>query len=482
MPVKQVKILNIVMICLLLGTSALSLMPIASADPDTLVILHPHSADFADYVISDFQDWYLEEFGVEITVQQITMSSGSCYTQVITWAGDPEADVMWGGGEYYFMSMAEKGLLEGYKVSADIEIVDEYGGWPIKDPTGESLWYAAALSTFGIMWNEDYLAANDLTPPETWEDLIEPKYYGHIVMCDPAKSGSTTATVIMVIQHFIDEAGWDQSDAAWKDAWEFWAKVAGNVGLFTESSHAVPQKVVTGEYGFGITIDYYSWEQMNAGEDVGFNNGAATTVSTDPAGILKGAPHLTEAQRWMDYLTSQRGQTAVGTGRMPIREDAPPTAPVLSAWYNASQVVVIETYDRDVHNAMYSVTREMFSYWLVRNHEDVKAAWSKIMECEDLGLQSYEDYQSAVEHYTMIPEVSDTLTKALAVDTEAEAATWENWGATHFDAAETAAQAAETEYEQDIERQARTRTYMYVGGGLAVVVILALLYYFMRRS
>jgi len=469
------------MCLLLLGTCALSVTPFTYADPDTLVLLHPHSADFANFVIGDFQAWYQEEYGTSITVQQLTMSSGACYTQVKDWNGDPEADVMWGGGEYYFMSMARKELLEGYTVSVDAEIIDEYGGWPFKDPTGESTWYAAALSTFGIMWNEDYLEANDLTPPQTWEDLTKPEYFGHIVMCDPAKSGSTTATVIMVIQHFIDEAGWEQNATAWLSAWKYWAKVAGNVGLFVESSHSVPQKVVLGEYGIGITIDYYAWEQQIAGESVALNNGGATTVSTDPAGILKGAPHLTEAQRWMDYLTSQRGQTAVGSGRMPMREDASATAPVLSAWLHATQVPIIETYDRDVHNAMYSVTREMFSYWLVTNHEAVKSALSKMNECAELGLEDYEDYISAVDHYTMVPEASDSLTKALAVDTEEEAAGWETWGSTHFDSAGTSARAAISEYEQRTVQKAQQRQYTYIGAGVAIVAIIALLYFYTSR-
>ena len=480
---KYQNLLNTLMICLLLlGTSALSVIPVAKADPDTLVLLHPHSADVADYVISDFKSWYQEEFGTTINVPQLMMDSGACYQQVRTWDGNPEADVMWGGGEYYFMKLAGYGYLEGHEVREDADIEDIFGGWPLKDPEGESRWYAAALSSFGIMWNEEYLEANGLTPPETWEDLTKPEYYGHVVMCDPAKSGSTTFIAIMVTQHFIVEQGWTQSSTGWQNAWEFWAKVAGNVGLFAESSHAVPTKVVTGEYGIGIAIDYYAWEQIQAGKSIGMNNGGATSISADPAGILKGAPHLTEANRWMDYLTSKRGQEAVGRWRMPIREDAAPTAPVLSAWYNASLVPVIPSYNRSVHNSMFGVTREMFSYWLVKNHGAVKSAWSEIIDCEELGLEDYEEYSSAVDHYTMLPDVSDTLTKALDVDPDEEAAGWESWGATHFGAAETAAQEAVSKYEQATEKAARTSTYTYVGAGVAIVIIVALLFIYLRRG
>jgi ABC-type Fe3+ transport system substrate-binding protein len=384
------------------------------------------------------------------------------------------------------MALARKGFLEGYKVSEDAMIEDSFGGWPLKDPEGQSQWYAAALSTFGIMWNEDYLEANDLNPPDTWEDLTKPEYFGHIVMCDPAKSGSTTFITIMVVQHFIVEEGWENVETGWQNAWTYWAEVAGNVGLFTESSSSVPNKVAIGEYGIGIVIDYYAWEPLKAGKNIGFNNGGATSISADPAGILKGAPNPNEAQRWMDYLSSKRGQEVVGLHRMPMREDAVATSPVLSAWLDAEDVTVIPDYSRDDHNAMFSVTREMFSFWLVKNHEKAKDAQEKIFECESKGLTSYADYKTAVEHYSMVPESSDTLEKALAVDRETEASNWETWGATNLDAAKDAAQKALDEYEQGLEEEqetkARNRTYTYIGGGIAVIAIAVVAFYYLRRS
>jgi ABC-type Fe3+ transport system substrate-binding protein len=448
------------------------------ADPDTLVILHPHSANVSDDVISDFQTWYNEEFGAEIVVQQLTMDSGACHQQVITWDGSPDADVMWGGGEYYFMSLAGKDLLEGYIVTSDSDIEDEFGGWPLKDPKGENKWYAAALSTFGIMWNEDYLSANNLSPPASWEDLTKPEYFGHIVMCDPAKSGSTTFITIMVIEHFIVESGWENTDIGWQNAWEYWANVAGNVGLFTESSSTVPDKVSMGEYGIGICIDYYAWEAIKAGVNVGFNNGGGTSISADPAGILKGAPHQTEAQRWMDYLVSKRGQEAVGKHRMPMRSDAESTMPVLSAWLNAEDVLLIPEYSREIHNDMFSVVRDMFSNWLVSNQEPLKAATSKINECVLLGLENYDGYQQAIENYNKIPESSDTLDKALEVDRKKEAANWENWGNTHFNEAKNSAEAAITEYEE--EPTPNNQLY-YLIAGVAVIIIIGLVYFYTKR-
>ena len=471
---------------LLAGANIFTTIPVVKADPDSLIILHPHSSGFANDVIEDFQEWYEDTYSETISVSTIMKSSGACYSTVEAWAGSPEADVWWGGGEYYFKKAVRSYnlFLEAYNVTDDANIVDEFGGWDLKDPdfVTERRWYAAALSSFGFMWNKEYLTANNLPEPETWEDLTKPIYKGHITMCDPAKSGSTTATVLIVIQHFISQAGWDEAESGYEEAWEYWANVTGNVGLFLQSSHAVPLYVVRGDYGIGITIDYYAWEQEIAGMDVGFALGGGTTISADPVAILNGTARLPQAKAFMDYITSKRGQEAVGKGRMPIREDAAATAPILSAWLNATSVPVIEDFNVTAYNVMYSNVREMFANWLTKNHGAAKSAYGKILECEDLELRDDEDYQAAVSNYTALPDVSDTYAEILAIESDDLidlAGPWETWGATHFASAATSADAAIAEAGNGEEPPPDNRVYIYAG--VVIVIAVAAAYLFLRR-
>ena len=114
---------------LMLGVFSAQLATVnAPALQDTLVILHPHSADFADSVIEDFKVWYQEETGNSIGVSTIMKYSGDCYAQVELWNGTaPEADIWWGGGVFYFDLAKDGDLLEGYTVADDASIDDEYG-------------------------------------------------------------------------------------------------------------------------------------------------------------------------------------------------------------------------------------------------------------------------------------------------------------------------------------------------------------------
>ncbi|MFX0182874.1 MAG: ABC transporter substrate-binding protein [Candidatus Hodarchaeota archaeon] len=183
---------------------------LAATAQDSLVILHPHTSEFADHIINGFESWYLTKFGSSIVVSTIQKSSGDCYNDVVTWAGTPAADVWWGGGEYYFESARNEpvDLLYPYTVTEDVNITNYLGGWHLKDDSGdfsEPLWYAAALSGFGIIYNTSYLAAEGLSVPTSWDDLVNYSYFNHISMCDPDLSGSTVAIVKQLLQFKCDQ-------------------------------------------------------------------------------------------------------------------------------------------------------------------------------------------------------------------------------------------------------------------------------------
>lgn len=410
-----------------------------------LVVTHPHSAAFADHVINDFKDWVEETQGYTITVSQLTPGgSGAVLEQVMAWEGNPEADIYWGGGSYNFEEAANlhswsptptnESLLYPYKTVNDADIVEEFNGWAMKDfnedeDPNNPVFYAAALSGFGFMWNTEYLTANDLSTPNTYEDLLDSQYHGHIVMCNPKTSGSTTSSVLGVTQFLTVEEDLEY-------ALSFWANLTGNMGLYVTSSEDVPAKVVAGEYGVGICIDYFAYDPLRDGEPVGFTHWP-TTVSPDPAAILKGAPNLEEAKLFMDYITSERGQTAVSKYRLPIRADVTTTDPVPNPFEATEFPTLVPDYDVDLHNDLYSRIRQLYQDWLVANHGKAKDAYSLIKRCEDEG-KTGTNYQNAVAAFTAVPDNVDTIDELKTVEYGESSVQqgWETWGAAKFQEAE----------------------------------------------
>lgn len=406
-----------------------------------LVVIHPHSAAFADHVINDFVAWVQETNGYTITVSQLTPGgSGIVLEQVWAWNGTPDADVYWGGGSYNFEEAANlhswaptptgTSLLLPYKTVNDVDIVDEFNGWAVKefnddeDPNNP-VFYAAALSGFGFMWNTEYLTAKGLPTPNTYGDLLDPLYQDHIVMCNPKTSGSTTSSVIGMIQYL------NRSDS-WESALAFWANLTGNIGLYVTDSEDVPSKVVAGEYGVGVCIDYYAFDPLRDDEPVGYAYWP-TTVSPDPAAILKGSPNLDEAKLFMDYITSQRGQTAVSYYRLPIRDDVTTTDPVPNPFSLTQFTTLVPDYDVDFHNDIFSVIRQLYQDWLVTNRQKAIQGYALIKQCEAEG-KTGQNYQNAVAAFTSAPENVDTIDELKAVDRKDPVvqAGWENWSDTKF--------------------------------------------------
>lgn len=406
-----------------------------------LVLIHPHSAAFADYVIDDFVDWVEETQGYTITMSQLTPGgSGIVLEQVFAWEGVPEADIYWGGGNFNFEEAANlhswsptptnESLLYPYTTANDANIDAEFNGWAMKEynedeDTENPVFYAAALSGFGFMWNTEYLDANNLSTPATYSDLLDPQYHDHIVMCNPKTSGSTTASVLGMTQFLTNEMGWTQ-------AFSYWANLTGNVGLFVTESEDVPAKVVAGEYGVGICLDYYAFDPLREGSPVGFAYWP-TTVSPDPAAILKGATNMEEAQLFMDYITSNRGQTAVSYYRLPTRADVTTTDPVVNPFNLTQFSTLIPDYDVDLHNSLFSRIRQVTNDWLVVNHATAIEAYDLIKQCEEEN-KTGTNYQNAVAAYNAVPENVDTLDELKSVDYRDSAVQegWETWGATQF--------------------------------------------------
>ncbi|WP_455140019.1 ABC transporter substrate-binding protein [Candidatus Hodarchaeum mangrovi] len=359
---------------------------------DTLVILHPHSSEFADHVIDAFKVWYTTETGNDITVTTSVKYSGDCYADVVTWNGtNPEADVWWGGGEFYFEEARRANLLEPYEVVEDGNISAYLGGWHLKDDSDTTpTWYAAAMSGFGIIYNTAYLTAEGLDVPTTWASLADPQYFGHVAMTDPDLSGSTVAIVKQLLQFMADEHSGSEITFAANvtSAWELWVKISGNIGTFSTSSSKVPADVSEGNAGIGLCIDYYALDIMVNNTDIGFTYGGATTVSPDPAGIIKGAANLAPAQKFMDFLTGTAGQTLVGDYRTPANFKAGTASHIPKAFTttgapNTAAFPIISPFNPAIDGAIHSRAETLFHYWIVENHDDLKAAWEKIISLND---------------------------------------------------------------------------------------------------
>ncbi|MHA2333640.1 MAG: ABC transporter substrate-binding protein [Candidatus Hodarchaeales archaeon] len=404
-----------------------------------LVLLCPQSSELVDWVIDGFETWYTAEGHGNINVSVLYRSSSDCFDLVSnTWHGvDPEADVWWAYIPYFFELARESDLLHAYTVVENENIPDYFGGWSLKRNSSyysDPVWYAISISGNGIVYNTEYLVAEDLNIPLEWDDLTDYSYYGHIIMENPYDSVFTAFTLVMILQEKCNQTSElsinEQADIT--EAWEFWAKVAGNVDQFVASC---PDIINEGNYGVGICIDFLAYDIMRAGNTaVGFNFGEASTFTPSPAGIIKGTNNLDEAKLLLDYLTSTEGQTRIGVYRTPTNVKATTSYPVSKAFNDDGSLTgdfpLIEPFNITHLESLYNPSRTLFRSWLVQNHQDVKKAWSQINT-----VTEPEKRESALALYTKLPSnFNGTIASLVDLDYEDNAVNdlWRDEGATNF--------------------------------------------------
>ncbi len=247
-------------------------------------------------------------------------------------------DVFFGGGPFDFIRQAAAGRLidSGLKQQhpewfQDDVIPATFTGEAYWDPAG--LWVGSVLSSYGMIYNRDaYARLGIAAEPRSWEDLQDPKLQGEVALCDPTKSSSIAKAFENIIQQQIqlrweqlatdasrDRASWESQAVAegWVNGLRLVQRVGANARYFTDTSQKPPIDVIQGNSAVGLCIDFYgrgsylsTARRVNGAADrIGyFSPPDGTVLSADPLAVLRGAPHFSVAQAFMEYVLSMDGQ------------------------------------------------------------------------------------------------------------------------------------------------------------------------------
>jgi ABC-type Fe3+ transport system substrate-binding protein len=300
------------------------------------------------------------------------------------------------------------------------------------------------VSGFGFIYNYERLASLGLPIPVTWDDLADYQYFGEIISTNPATSGSSNANFLQMLQFKTSQHAGSTIDNSTDstEAWEFWNKVAGNIGEWPSSSSATPNSVADGSYSIGLTIDFFAFSRRET-FPVGFSYGGATAVSPDPVAIITNAPNQVPAERFMDYITSARGQSRVGKFRTPVNINATAVYPIQRAFNWDGSLTgafpAIDPYDQALYDLVYDETRALVNNWFVQNAVAQRAAWQAINTAQNATAKT----QALATYLTLPTGFNGTLISLEELnhtDTSVTAG-WLADGAANFALAKTQAEA-----------------------------------------
>jgi len=274
-------------------------------DPRTpLVLYSPHGRDLLGLMETEF-----ERAHPEVDVRWLDMGSQEVYDRLKSEKANPQADVWYGGADTIFARAVQDGLLAPYRPSWAEHVAPE-----IRD--GGDLYFGLYRTPAMPVYNSRIIAAADA--PREWDDLLDPKWKGKILIRDPLASGTMRAVWGYVLSKSVRETGSPDAGFAWL------ARLDAQTKEYVFNPILLYEKIVRGE-GL-ITIwdlpDTLLERQRGSPLQYVFPK-SGTPVIDDAVGLVAGCSHPELAKQFIDFVGEKSLQrlAAEKTFRLPARTD-----------------------------------------------------------------------------------------------------------------------------------------------------------------
>ncbi len=235
-----------------------------------------------------------------ITIAWTRDSGGVITSRLLAEKNAPKADVVFGLTSSGIAALQAEGLIEPYAPANLAAVSPE-----MRENADPPAWIAISSCPLAFCINKREAQRLGLPLPRTWEDLINPVYRGHIVMPDPASSGTAFAMIAHIIQ------AWGEAKA-----WPYFEALHQNVALYTHSGSQPAEMAAKGETAIGISQEAFTQTLIRRGAPlVTAIPHNPTPVDLELCAIIKGTPKTEAARKLMDWAASAGTADIVGPRR-----------------------------------------------------------------------------------------------------------------------------------------------------------------------
>lgn len=214
---------------------------------DSKEVINIYSANYEEQLV--IQQAYLDEKFPDYEINLTYMSSGDLAAKIMSEGEDTEIDIAMSLSSSYANQIKSQDLLHKYTPSTTL-YKEEYS-----DPDGyispNGVWCGAFLI------NTEELANNNLPEPQSYEDLLDPIYKGHIVMANPASSSTGYFFLLGILNLYGEEKGW-----------EYFEQLKENIMLYGDSGTIPTSMVEKGEAVIGLGMEYEGMRLEESGRPV----------------------------------------------------------------------------------------------------------------------------------------------------------------------------------------------------------------------
>ncbi len=271
-----------------------------------LVIYSPHGRDLLTLFERRF-----EALHPDVDVRWLDMGSQEVYDRLRSERANPQADVWFGGPATIFARGARDSLLEPFRPSW-AGTIDAHGRGP------GDLYFAAFETPAVIVYASQALRPDQA--PQDWDDLLDPKWKGKVLIRDPLASGTMRAVWGMIVERGLKATGDTAAGFRWL------RRLDAQTKEYVLNGPLLDQKIVRQE-GL-ITIWDLPDIQLNVrdGMQLGYLfPRSGTPVIEDAIAVVRNARHRAAAQAFVEYVGGRDAQLVAAREayRLPARLDLP---------------------------------------------------------------------------------------------------------------------------------------------------------------
>lgn len=227
-----------------------------------------------------------------LTTKFVRLSAGEGLTRLTAAKNNPEFDVWHGGPNDTYIAARIAGVLDTYKSPTRNMLADIH-----KDTDG--YWTGVYMGALGFCSNTNELKRLGLKAPKSWNDLLDPKLKGEVMMAHPGTSGTAyTALYTQVLRLGTEDAAID-----------YMKKLNANVLSYTRSGAGPTGPLGRGEVAVGIVFSHDCTAAKLAGNPlvVSFPS-EGTGYEVGGVALVKGAKNPEAAKAYIDFTLSAEAQ------------------------------------------------------------------------------------------------------------------------------------------------------------------------------
>jgi iron(III) transport system substrate-binding protein len=278
-----------------------------------------------------------------LDVKMLRLSTGDIAARFMAEKDNMQAEVIWGVAATNLLVFKNAGLLEPYAPKGLDRIQPLF-----RDKSNPPSWVGIDIYMSAFCYNTDIGKKNNLPKPESWADLTKPVYKGHVVMPNPASSGTGYLSVASILQRMGEAEGWKYLDA-----------LNVNIAEYTKSGSKPFKDAAAGERAVGVSFEYVALEMKKKGSPVEMvlpKEGSGYEIEANA--LTKKGAKSAAAKEFLDWAASDEAMAlyakffaAVGVAGFPVPEGLPK---------DISKVVFPNDFD-----------------WSAKNRDRILAEWSK---------------------------------------------------------------------------------------------------------